>query len=53
MNDTPANRKLVKCVFREQIKKRGISDFLDEMVAHWLSWEKLKDYAKSIQATGD
>lgn len=40
LEDTHYNRKLVKRVFRKQIKERGLSDFLDEMVGHWMSWEK-------------
>lgn len=53
MIDTPENRKLVKRVFLKQIKKRGISDFLDELVAHWLSWETSKERLKSVLATGE
>ncbi len=52
MTDTPENRRLVKRVFQKQIKERGISDFLDEMVAHWLSWETSKERLKAVLATG-
>ena len=53
MNDTRENRKLVKRVFRKQIKERGLSDFLDEMVGHWMAWEattnRIKNFLKGTK----
>lgn len=46
MYDTPENRKLVKKSFLRGIKERGLDDWLNEMVAHWLRWEQFQERVK-------
>ena len=48
MHDTPENRKLVKKSFLKGIEKRGLDDWLNEMVAHWLVWEETKERIKEV-----
>lgn len=40
-NSVP-NRGIIKRAFLKGIEKRGLDDWLDEMVAHWENWEIYK-----------
>lgn len=42
------NREIIKCSFLNGIKKRGLDDWLNEMVAHWENWEIYKQKVKNV-----
>ena len=42
------SREIIKRAFLKGIKKKGLDDWLNEMVAHWECWEIYKQRVKNI-----